>query len=661
MASFTERFRNLPVRTKIFVGNAVILLAMLLAAVFILMQTTGIDNRIADAERADLVQEAGEEIGLALADRTAAFRDYLLSAQDTALAAFDEANQRLQGALDRARSGVRDSVQAERLDSIADLSRLWNVEVAQVGIELRRATLQPGGPPLDTVVTFVQTGEGRRGAARAREVLRRFNTRQAAIARDRREEMRQVAERIRLVAWTSLVIALVVAVGATLWIAARISKPLVQAVDFASLVAAGDLTQQLSANGNDEVGRLSATLNRMAADLRGTINRVHTATVQVAASADQIAVTSRQISHTVDDQARATEETSSSMEQIAAQISRVARSAESLAASVEQTSSSIAQMGQSIETTAGSADALGTSVEQTSATIEEMAASISQVARHVDETREIARGAEADAREGSDAVARSTEAMRRIHTEMNELVETIRGLGSTGESIGQISELIEDIADQTHLLALNAAIEAARAGEHGRGFSVVAQEIRRLAERSVESAREIGSTIRTVRTDVGRAVKSTGTVAERTRGGIELADAAGAALEKINSSAGRTRELMEEVSLATQQQINAAEQAQEAVRHIQQIAEETRIATREQAHGSRQIVDAVRNMNRQTQEVFAATAEQKRGGDLILQSTEQISRGARQAQAAVQEVVTAADDLSAQASRLSEVVGEFRV
>jgi methyl-accepting chemotaxis protein len=190
---------------------------------------------------------------------------------------------------------------------------------------------------------------------------------------------------------------------------------------------------------------------------------------------------------------------------------------------------------------------------------------------------------------------------------------------------------------------------------------VVAQEIRRLAERAVESAREIGTTIAVCAPASPASYGSTGAVAERTQGGIALADEAAEALEKIIGSAGRTRDLMEEVSLATQQQINAAEQAQEAIRHIQQIAEETRIATREQAHGSRQIVDAVRNMNRQTQEVFAATGEQKRGGDLILESTEQISRGAREAQGAVQEVVSAAEDLAAQAARLREVVGEFRV
>lgn len=661
MPSLAERFRDAPVRTKIFVGNAVILLLMMLAAVLVGVQTTGISRQMAEWERADALKDAGEQIGLALADRTAAFRDYLLSGQDTSLVAYREATRRLTDALNAA--GQLDEAREQRayLDSISEFADLWEAEVVEPGVALRRATLQPGGPPIDTVIEFIQTGVGRRGAARAREVLRTFQQRQDEIARERQRRMSESIEWIRLTSLGFILLAAVLAVLITLWVASRISRPLIQAVGFAGQVANGDLTQRLTTEGGDEVGTLTATMNQMVDDLRGALSEVRTATVQVASAAEEIAATSREISHTVDEQARATEETSSSMEQIAAQITRVARSAESLAASVEQTSSSIAQMSQSIEATAASADALGTSVEQTSATIEEMATSIMQVGRHIEETREIARGAQEDASAGGEAVARSTDGMRRIHREMGELVETIRSLGATSEAIGQISDVIKDIADQTHLLALNAAIEAARAGESGRGFAVVAQEVRRLAERSVESTREIGSTIGGIRTEVARVVKSAGVVGERTRDGIKLADEAADALEKIIGSSARTRDLMEEVSLATQQQIGAAEQAQQAMRHIQQIAEETRIATREQASGSRQIVEAVGNMNRQTQEVFAATDEQRRGGDLILQATENISQGARQAQQAVQEVVTAADDLSTQANRLMEVVGQFRV
>jgi methyl-accepting chemotaxis protein len=251
--------------------------------------------------------------------------------------------------------------------------------------------------------------------------------------------------------------------------------------------------------------------------------------------------------------------------------------------------------------------------------------------------------------------------MRRIHDEVNRLTDRIRVLGGQGESVGRISETIEDIADQTNLLALNAAIEAARAGEHGRGFAVVAQEIRRLSERAVESAREIGNTIRAVRGGVDAAAESSLAVAERTEQGITLAQGATGALERIVASSARTNQLMREVALATEQQILAARQAQEATQHIQRVAEEVRIATREQSLASRQIVQATENMNQQTQEVFAATAEQKRGGELILRATENIAEGARTAQISVRETQRAALDVAQQAAGLTELTRRFRV
>ena len=661
MRAFDTWFADQSVRTKILLGYGAILTFMVLIWVVVWVSTSLIGSIEDESARAEELQAVSDDIGSALADRTAAFQQFLLSGQLSVLDTYREADARFEAALDSARVLVENSTQRARLDSIALLSESWEDEVAEVGIPLRRATLEPDGPPVDTVIEFVQSGVGARGAQRAHMVVQRFQRAQDAIADERRSTLDLAVRRIRWGTTAFTIIAALVSWLIAVRTARRIADPLRRAVEFAGGVAAGDLTRELPVRGEDEVGALTATLNRMAADLRATIGRVNQATVQAATAAEQIAATSQQISRTVDEQVRSTEDTSSSMEQIAAQIARVAQSAESLAASVDQTSSSIAQMSQSIDQTAEHAEGLGSSVEQTSATIEEMAASITQVGRNVEETREIARAAQRDARSGGEVVSQSTDGMRRIHREMTALMETIRGLGSTGESIGRIIEVIEDIADQTNLLALNAAIEAARAGEHGRGFAVVAQEIRRLAERSVESTREIAATIRSVRSDVENAVRSSNSVAERTEEGIGLAEAAAEALDKIINSSARTRDLMEEVALATEQQTTAAEQAQQATRHIQQIAEETRIATREQAQGTRQIVQAVENMNRQTQEVFSATAEQKRGGDLILESTEIISQGARATQAAVQEVVAAARDLSVQAAELTELVNDFTV
>jgi methyl-accepting chemotaxis protein len=661
MSRLGEWYSNLRVQNKILLGFALVILLMALIGGIVLTYVGQIARLSGETARTEQVQHEADQIAVALADRVAAFRDYLLTGQDTALVSYHEAEERLQGALSRVQPLVRDPVQRERLDTIPDLARAWEVEVGQVGIALRRLVTAGEAPP-DTVVAFVATGMGRRGALQARFAVERFRRRAAEIAQGQRAELEAATRRIWWVTVLGIGVAGVLSLIVAAAIARAIAGSLQQAVAFAGSVAGGDLTRRLPVStGEDELTELGGTLNRMAEDLRRMVGVVSTTTAQVASSSEQIAATSQSISGSVDEQARSSEELSSSMEEIASQITRVAQSTESLAVSVEQTSSSIGQMGASIEQTAVSADSLGGAVEETSATIEEMVASIAQAGQHVRETAEIARNAEADARAGGDAVTRTTSGMHRIHQEMSRMVESIERLGASSEAIGRISLVIQDIADQTNLLALNAAIEAARAGEHGRGFAVVAQEIRRLAERAVESTREIGATIQSVRNELQGAVGSTSAVAQRTEDGLGLADDAAKALQEIIDSSGRTRSLMEEVSLATEQQIRAAEQAQEAMQHIQRIADETRLATREQANGSRQIVDAVANMNRQTQEVFAATAEQKRGGEMILQATETINQGVRSTQSALQELAHAAHELSSQAARLSSLVNEFRV
>ncbi|MEX2572451.1 MAG: methyl-accepting chemotaxis protein [Gemmatimonadota bacterium] len=653
-------FANTRMRNKILTGFGAVVLLLVTVAVLVLIQTERVQDLGVESRRATNALLLSDQLEVALSERVASFRAYMLSASQESMTDHENADLRFEETLATLLDSISTPEQIRQLQTVQSAANAWEETVAIPGFELRQRSLQPGGPPMDSIIAFFQdVGETRADAAIAE--IDEFRTDQQEVADAASLAREQAIGQIRNVTLLATLAGAILSVLLAAWLAGIIAARLRRAVDFAAAVAAGDFTQQIPPAGDDELGELVTTLNEMSADLRGTVGSVGSATTQVATAADEIAAASEQISRIADQQVQATEDTSSSMEEIASQIARVARSAESFATSVDQTSTSITQMSNSIEQTATSTESLGASVEQTSTTIEEMAVSMVQVGRHVEETREIATTAEEDARSGGAAVERTTHGMRRIHAEMEALTKTIEKLGSTSESIGRISEVIENIADQTNLLALNASIEAARAGDQGRGFSVVAQEIRRLAERSVEETREIGATVRDVVGDMERVIRSGHDVASRTHEGIELAESAGGALEKIISSSGRTRELMEEVALATRQQIDAAEQAQDAVRHIQDVTAEVRIATREQATGSRQIAEAVENMSEQTQEVFAATNEQKKGGEMVLSATEEIKDGARTTQEAIREMAQAARDLSDHATRLSELASQFRV
>jgi methyl-accepting chemotaxis protein len=653
-------FSNARVRAKILVGFGILIGFMVLMGAVIIVQGAALGKARAELERVERVQAYSSLMSVALADRVAAFREYMITGDQSALDGYGQAASRLQDAATEVEGLVEDPAQVDRLETSLDMARAWALEVAEEGIALRRA-VTAGTLPLDTVIAFFLTGQGPRDAQRARLALQELDSSARELADDHHRRMDDALGAMRLGSILLTLLAVVVSILVAIWIARRISRPLGAAARFAEQVASGDLTARLTAEGRDEIGWLTDSLNRMAENLAELVGAVGEATTQVASASEEIAATSSMISRTVDDQVESTDAMSSSMEEIAAQITRVAQSAEGLAASVDQTSSSIAQMGQAIESTARNSEALGSAVDQTSSTMEEMAASIGQAERHAQETRRIADEAAGNAEGGGAAMDQVTTGMHRIHKELEKLGNAMKELDQAGESVGRISEVMEDIADQTNLLALNASIEAARAGEHGRGFAVVAHEVRRLAERSVESAREIGTTIADVRERVRAAVGSSEVVADRTAEGLQVVERASESLRRILESSTRTRDLMDEVAIATQQQTGAAEQTNEAMRHIQQIAEESRLATREQAQSSRQIISAVESMNRQTQEVFAATAEQKRGGELILQSTESISAGAREAQSAVQELVKATQDLSEQATRLTGLVETFRV
>ena len=587
---------------------------------------------------------------------------------------------------------------------------------------------------------------------------------------------RQMAEQQRGILLRTFLVALALfAAGSLLgwYLTGRWLDPVRHMVEVASAVAKGDLTETLRIDSSDEIGVLARSLQEMVVNLRRVVDNIQEASVQVASSAGQISANAKLINQGAQSQAQAAEETSTSMEEMAASIQTVAGNAQSLATYVEETSSSINEMGASIEEVARSSSTLAGTITEASATIEEMtvsidqmaknlenlagtvtetsatveelttfiasvahnaeslsqaaqktahtvaemAAAVSDVAKIAEEADRISRRASDDARTGDEAVGRTIAGMRTISETMENTARVITGLGRRSQEIGKILEVIEEIADQTNLLALNAAIEAARAGEAGRGFAVVADEVRKLAERSVEATKEIGEVIRQVQSETGDAVETAKAGAAETKEGINLADKAGLALRSIIDSVSRSSQLMAQIASATAKQSMASaevlqtvsnmtsatnqvtsavreqaegtkqiRQAMEningimtqaaystkeqaaggrqvrlAVENMNKISTQVNIATKEQAEGSRQIVQAVDNMNRMTQQVSYATAEQKRGGELVVRAMENISEIARDNLSTVEEMSKATANLAQQAENLAKLISVFRV
>jgi len=235
-------------------------------------------------------------------------------------------------------------------------------------------------------------------------------------------------------------------------------------------------------------------------------------------------------------------------------------------------------------------------IQEASSTVLRMAGEITAVSASAEQSAEVARQSVAAAEQGATAVQNAIKGMGEIREQIQETSKRIKRLGESSQEIGEITELISDITEQTNVLALNAAIQAASAGEAGRGFSVVAEEVQRLAERSGDAAKQIGALVRTIQTDTHDAVaameKSTQGVVE----GARLSDAAGAALADISRVSNRLAELIQEISIATGQQATSANGVAHNMQHILAVNEHTQGGTQQTAQSIRQLAELAQEL-----------------------------------------------------------------
>ncbi|MBD3331961.1 chemotaxis protein, partial [candidate division GN15 bacterium] len=240
-------------------------------------------------------------------------------------------------------------------------------------------------------------------------------------------------------------------------------------------------------------------------------------------------------------------------------------------------------------------------VNQVSTAIEEMTATILQSSKNAGEAKETAEGASGTATSGGQVVNDTIQGMQRIAGVVRESAESIGKLAKSADQIGEIIGVIDDIADQTNLLALNAAIEAARAGEQGRGFAVVADEVRKLAERTGKATGEITDMIKGIQTETNDAVGSMETGIQEVDKGRELADQAGNSLTEIVNMSQRVMDMIQQIATASEEQSTAAEQISKNIEHISSV-------TKESASGAEQSAAAAEELSRQADGLQAMVA-----------------------------------------------------
>ena len=311
--------------------------------------------------------------------------------------------------------------------------------------------------------------------------------------------------------------------------------------DVITAVTNGDLSVELHAKQNDAVGDLMRKTNQMINDLRKIIREVQIAGESVAEASQLINNSTVEISHSAEEQAQQTAE--------------------------------IAQ-----------------SIEQVTRTIADSSHHATQAAEMVKRAAELAT-------EGEKVFRETLEGMSKIAQVVTRAAETVRALGNSSTQIGEIVEVINEIADQTNLLALNAAIEAARAGEQGRGFAVVADEVRKLAERTTSATTEISEMIRRIQADTEQVVVSMNQGSKEVQVGMQLADQATNALNEIIESVNQINHRITQFAGIIHEQSAASEQISRNIDEISQAASTVSRATSELANTAYQLNELTNKLN----------------------------------------------------------------
>ncbi len=383
----------------------------------------------------------------------------------------------------------------------------------------------------------------------------------------------------------SVLIALALAVTMALVLAWRLGSalltPVKQLAEFSEKFASGDVRARAEVHSQDELGYIAENLNRAVAKV-SKANSNQEANDNLQRSITELLAVINQVAR--GDLSLRGKVTNDALGNVADSINYMLDNFTKVLERVRKAAMEVTACSNNILVAADEMQAGATQQDQeitnTSSAVEELTVSMKQVSNNAEASAEAARRALDAAEQGNRAVRDTLEGMQRIRASVQATAKKIKSLGDRSLEISEIINVINDITEQTNLLALNAAIEAARAGEAGRGFAVVADEVRKLAEHSRSATKDIAALIKAIQAETNEAVVVMEEGTKEVEGGATLADQAGRALDAISTVVRQSAELVQEISLASKQQVRGTEGVAHAMQIISSITRQTSQGTR---------------------------------------------------------------------------------
>ena len=397
----------------------------------------------------------------------------------------------------------------------------------------------------------------------------------------------------------------------------------------------------------DELGEIASGLNSLLGQLKTMVGAYEKSRLNLVSVIGEVTSAAESVSRTSSELDNASVQTGTATQQIASTITQVATGASDQARAASETSASAQELTAMIAEVSSGASETDKRVEQASRAIQATSSAVARADRAGDEMRSYAGRVHSALENGIQAVDQTADGMRRIKSAVEATAAKVTELGAKSDQIGAIVETIDDIAEQTNLLALNAAIEAARAGEQGKGFAVVADEVRKLAERSSRATKEIAALISEVQAETERAVLAMKDGATEVQQGSVLADRSATALEEIKTAAAERDRALSEVFSALVDIGTATGQVVAASDAIAAIAAQTNTA-------AANMTTAAATVSGSMESIAAVSEENSAAAEEVSAATEEMS-------AQAEEVVASAASLAEMARQLDELVARFKL